>query len=166
MVVAKNQKSKKYVADDYITYGNYALDTKEYDGYKKAKSSADKNRRERHLRQVKKQTRMMALVCIMFVLGVLIIGRYALIMNLNNQSRVLQNSVERIQSENSALNVELLKSSDIKNIESVAANDLHMVHPDGTNTVHIYVASSGENRRQSGKTQKVGIIERVMKLLD
>lgn len=166
LVVAKNQKSSRYKTDDYITYGNYALDLKRYDDYKEAKSSSDKNQRERYARRIKRQSKLIVLVCVVFAMGTLIVGRYALIMKLNNQSRVLMQTVEESQKENKALNVELLKNSDIKDIENVATNDLHMVHPDNTNTIHILVAAADKNSKQEDKTQKIGVLDRVMKFFD
>lgn len=77
---------------------------------------------------------------IIFVFGVclFLISRYAYIAEINFSNKQIDKEIKRVQTENTDLNVQLMKSVNLDNLEKVAVDKLGMQYPDPMNQV-IYV---------------------------
>lgn len=167
MIVAK----KSYDTEKYISYGNYAYDYKRYteNDTENEVRKAIKQNKAKHKADVRKKLKLITSVIVMLFAGMLIVGRYAAITELNNRSLALQNSISENQKINDDLNLELLKYCDIKQIEQYATAEIKMVRPDLNNVVHIDVANTDKDE-QTAKVEdtqkKVSFLDRIISFFE
>ena len=131
MIVAKNN----YASGRYAVYGNHALDNDNYNDYINTKEKTKINNRKKHIKQVKQKLKLLMCVFLMLSVGLFIVGRYAIIMNLNSQSRTIKANIVKSQKTNESLKMGLSTYCDIKQIEKVATTEMNMIHPLLSNTI-------------------------------
>jgi cell division protein FtsL len=73
-----------------------------------------------------------------FALSIFIISRYALIAEIHFENKQLDKKISQAQTENRDLNVQLMKSINLENLEKLAVKRLGMQYPDMMNQM-IYV---------------------------
>jgi Septum formation initiator. len=164
LVVAK----KRYDSPSFAVYGNHAykLDRYEYD-YRKNKEEVNRSLKVNHIKKVKKRLKLVAAVTTMFLTCVLIIGRYAMIMNLNNQSREVKKSIAQSQKVNEDLKLQLMKYNDITQLEKTASSSFNMVHPGSANTIHIAaVVARNDISKADGQQKNVSILTKVLEFFN
>lgn len=144
MVVAKNN-SNTYA---YASYGNTAYDYKKYDNFKERNEKNRENIRQKNKSVFIRKLKLIGTVALMLCAGMLIVGRYVLVMNMNSQCTELKKSISENQKKNEELNITLMQFDDIKQIEKIATTELNMIQPDSSNIVHI-------NIKQADKTSRV-----------
>lgn len=157
MIVAKNSSSNRYI------YDNYAIDYEKYEHFEKPEKKTAKAPGVKKRVNIKKRLKLIVLVVSMFCMGTLIVGRYALIMSLNNQCKEIKNSITESRKENEQLNLELLKYNDIKQVEKDATTELSMVRPSHANIVYLSVEAEKEpdGFGEDKEELKVGLIDRI-----
>jgi cell division protein FtsL len=167
LVVAKN-RSNSNISSNYMVYGNHAYELQTYDDYSTiTKDDINKNLRQRYKKKLMKQFRTILMIAVAFSMGVFIIGRYALIMNLGNESRLIKNKIAVSQKANENLKLELMSYNDIKTIEKVASSELNMVHPDSTHIVHISsLALNKTDDMDLSETKRVSLLDKVINLFN
>jgi cell division protein FtsL len=161
LIVAKNSRNN----NQYIVYGSQALDTRRLDRYEDTNQNANKRAREQHKRKVKKQMKLIGLTLGMLLMGTVIIGRYSIIMNLNNQCSSIHKDIAKNQSVNENLKLELAKYDNIRQIEKAATAELNMVRPAGSNMVSISVKSSdikSQAEKDEEQPKKVSLLGRII----
>jgi cell division protein FtsL len=79
------------------------------------------------------------IVLVIFGLGLLILSRYALIMEMHSQALSMKQTLEENKKENEDLQIQLMTTNNIRDIERVAIKELGMVKPNSSNTVYISV---------------------------
>lgn len=164
MIVAK----KTYSASSYV-YGNHAYDYKDYETYKNEDKKTDKETSASHKSTVKRKLKLISTVIIMLLVGTLIVGRYALIMNLNSQSISLRKSISENQKLNDDLKLQLMKYCDITQIEEYASSQIQMVRPESYNIVYIDVSETyevGETEKEKEDPQKVSFLGRIISFFE
>lgn len=163
MVVAK----KAYNTGNYPVYGNYAYQPDRYEeNYIKTKKDVAKSIRESHMKQVKKRLKLIGMVAAMFCMGMLIIGRYVIIMEMNSESSAVQKNITVAQKENEDLKIQLSKSDNITTIEKTASSDLGMVQPDSSDMVHIKTPVQKVAVSTSENQKNVSFLDKILKFFD
>lgn len=94
----------------------------------------------------KKPKHRINILNIVFVFGIciFIISRYAYIAEINFDSKKLDNNIKQLQTENTDLNVQLMKTVNLENLETVAIGKLNMQYPDILNQI-VYVQVQENN---------------------
>lgn len=181
MVVAKKDYEYPYYAEnsnnaydfdfdynydyDYRNYKDY-YDTKNEE-YIENKKKVNKSLKEKHKKKVKSQLKLLFSIFIISSISLLILARYAMIMDLNNEINRLKKEVVNSEKMNENLTIELMKHCDIKQIEEVASNKFGMVHPSGINIV--YLDEKIDNKANEDETikeeKKVSFIDKIVKYL-
>lgn len=77
-------------------------------------------------------------IAFVFAVSIFIIARYAYIAEINFDNKQMDKSIKKAQTENTDLNVQLMKSVNLENLEKVAIEKLHMQYPDVMNQI-VYV---------------------------
>ncbi|MDF2839423.1 MAG: hypothetical protein K0Q99_194 [Clostridia bacterium] len=77
-------------------------------------------------------------IAFVFAISILLIARYAYIAEVNFNNKQLDKQIKQAQTENTDLNVQLMKSVNLENLEKVAIEKLHMQYPDVLNQI-VYV---------------------------
>ena len=150
---------------EYPVYGNNAYKYKRYDPEEKKQRKINKN----SAGQLKRKLKSLFVVILLFAAGMLIVGRYAMILSLNNECNELKSELDSKQKINEELSIELMEHSDITQIEKYATSKLNMIRPDGSNIVHIQIADAGKNvkdNKTSNSTKRVSFLERFISMFN
>lgn len=157
MIVADND-SREY---EYI-YGNTAYDYRK----KEYKDINKKNRelnRKNYINSLKKKVKSLAICFIMMIMSTIIVGRYATIINLNQQNLALKKNISENRKINEDLKLQLMKYENIKEINEVATNNLNMIRPDTVNIIHIRLDSTplDLNNKEDIPDSSITIIDKI-----
>lgn len=99
----------------------------------------EKAKRERRLRTLAKQRQqkknIMQLVALVFIFGIIIIGRNASIYSMQKQLVSINSEIKEVKNDNESLRIELLKVSSLENIKNYAEKNLKMVSPDKSTVI-------------------------------
>lgn len=111
--------------NEYKVFGNNAVVTER----KIEKRELEKNeklekaKKERRLRELTKQRQqkknIMQIVALVFVFGIIIIGRNANIYSMQKQLVSINSEIKEVKSDNESLKIELLKVSSLENIKNM-----------------------------------------------
>lgn len=71
-----------------------------------------------------------------FVVGVIIVGRYSKIYGLQREVNSINSTISKLNKENENLRVQLVKYSNIQYVEELSTNKLKMIKPDKNNLVY------------------------------
>lgn len=122
--------------NEYKVFGNNAVVTER----KIEKRELEKNeklekaKKERRLRELTKQRQqkknIMQIVALVFIFGIIIIGRNATIYSMQKQLVSINSEIKEVRNDNESLKIELLKVSSLENIKNYAEKNLKMVNPD------------------------------------
>ncbi|MDF2873290.1 MAG: cell division protein FtsL [Anaerocolumna sp.] len=77
-------------------------------------------------------------IIFVFAVSIFLISRYAYIAEINFSNKQMDKQIKLAQTENTDLNVQLMKSVNLENLEKVAVDKLGMQYPDTMNQI-IYV---------------------------
>lgn len=77
-------------------------------------------------------------IAFIFAVSIFIISRYAYVAEINFDNKQLDKQIKQVQTENTDLNVQLMKSVNLDNLEKVAIEKLHMQYPDVLNQI-VYI---------------------------
>ena len=135
---------------------------------------------KKHIKKQKPQLHIFSIV-FAFSVCIFILSRYAYIAEFNYKLNTLNNEFKKVTKENTDLNVQLMKTVNLENLEKTAIERLNMQYPDVQRQI-VYVDvkqiqedNSGVYREYSGirdiQENKYiaytkGIISTVLKLLD
>ncbi|GIM27988.1 hypothetical protein CPJCM30710_06540 [Clostridium polyendosporum] len=127
----------KLVMKNYDVKGNVAFNPKrKIDGpnHDKQYESLRRSKIERknRLQEQQKASRKAAtqVILLILVLGLITIWRDSKVYNLQNQLSITNKQIKDINSENEALRIEIIKSSSLENIKTIAENNLKMSVPE------------------------------------
>lgn len=99
----------------------------------------EKAKKERRLRILVKQRQqkknIMQIVALVFIFGIIIIGRNASIYSMQKQLTSINSEIKEVRNDNEALKIELLKVSSLENIKNYAENNLKMINPDKSTVI-------------------------------
>lgn len=160
MIVAK----KSYNTAGNVAYDNNAYDYKRYTDNETREKSKDE-KKAKHQLAVKRKLKLLAAVAVMVLIGTLIVGRYAIIMDLSGQSISLKNTISENKKNGDDLRIQLMKYCDIKEIEKYATAEIKMVRPDNKSIVHINIASVNDSTKEDkpvDKPQEVSLLGKII----
>lgn len=130
------------VNEDSIIRGNTVLQP-EYKPYRdveaeEQKKAKIKRAKEKKLKQrkMKNKLRVMRNIGLTFVIGLLLVGRYCVIYNMQMELNSMESNINEINRDNENLRVELVKYSNLQYIEETAVNKLHMLPPDKGSAIY------------------------------
>lgn len=158
--------------DTDTIHGNTVLQPEEVPDYSK---SEEKNRQEERLkreklrqRRIKNKAKTLRNIILVFVIGLLLVGRYCIIYNMQTQSNSIDRDMSKLNSENEQLKVNLVQYNNIQYIESTAINKLHMVFPNKTSVVYTNLDKKNIEttpQKESEETKGQSIWNKLVKIL-
>ncbi|AKA70245.1 hypothetical protein [Clostridium scatologenes] len=88
--------------------------------------------KEKKLRQkrLKGKVKIIRNITLAFTVGIILIGRYCVIYNMQQKLNSISNNINEINRDNENLKVDLVKYNNIQYIEDAAVSKLHMILPD------------------------------------
>lgn len=128
------------MSQDYNNYINgTAAEKIEYDVYENNKVLREK---KKYKTNSKMKLKAVFLCLIVFGACFLLMYRYAIITQMNNNIIEYEKNLARLQKENSLLRVEIEKALDIDQIQQIAENRLGMQKPDRSQIVYMNIQKS------------------------
>lgn len=105
------------------------------------KSQEAERKKKESLNRAKKEGRKEKLsilrnIAILFGIGVVLIGRYSAIYHMQKDLSNTRTTINRLSRENESLKVDLVKASNIQNVEEIATTKLHMIPADKNKAVY------------------------------
>lgn len=113
---------------EYVPYEEKDWENEELK--RRAKSKKLKQKR------LKGKIKIIRNIALTFIVGVILVGRYCIIYNIQQQLNSVSNNINELSKNNENLKVDLVKYNNIQYIEDSATNKLHMVPPDKGAAVH------------------------------
>lgn len=152
--------------------GNAVLQPEEVPDYGKGQ---EKNREKEKLKReklrqkrIKNKAKILRNILLIFVIGLLLVGRYCIIYNMQTQLNSINNDISKLNSKNEQLKVNLVQYNNIQYIESTAINKLHMVFPNKTSIVYTDLDKkniSTTPQKESRETKEQNIWDKLIKFL-
>lgn len=136
----------------------------EYERFKKEKTNNLIKRREKKLNS---KAQILSSILLVFVVGVTLIFRYASIYNIQRNLSNIKSETISLNKENENLRVELVKASNLDNVEKIATEKLHMVRAEKTQV--IFADLTKENFADATSVNKtesqMSLLQKIYKML-
>jgi len=158
------EKQKNYINGSNALMPELKKDTQKKDKYKKLQR--EKREREIRISKEKNQKKKSAIryILILFALGILLTSRYAIIFNIQKDLSSVKNQIQKVDSENEALKIDILKVSSYESVKNTAEKQLNMKEPD--NSKALIVDLSKNNFKESNKDkEKLSKFEKLKDIL-
>lgn len=118
-------------------------------------------------KRVNNKVKTLSSIALIFIIGVIIIFRYTSIYNVQKNLSNIKNETISINKENENLKVELVKASNLINVEKIATEKLHMVRAEKTQA--IYADLTKENFAKVTSVNKdntqLSLLQKIYKML-
>ncbi|WP_411679198.1 septum formation initiator family protein [Clostridium thailandense] len=120
--------------DSYI-HGNTVLQP-EYVPYEEERRYEEEAKKERlkklrkAKKRLKKKVKVIRNISLSFIIGIIFVGRYCIIYNMQMELNLVKTNISELNKENDNLKVELVKYNNLQYIEETATNKLQMVPAD------------------------------------
>lgn len=160
------------VNEESFIQGNTVLQP-EYKPYRDNGSyEEDKKRKLNKKRKVKtrlkNKVKVIRNIALTFIVGLVLVGRYCVIYNMQMELNSLKSNINEINRENENLKVELVKYNNLQYIEDIATNKLKMLPPD--KGAAVYTDLDKENikiieKKEKDKVEKQNIWNKLTKIL-
>lgn len=133
---------------------------------RKKKEEEQKRKELIQVRSAKKAKTLKVIVA-SFLIGVVLIMRYSAVYNLQKDLTNIKTDMHNLNMENENLKVELIKASNIEQIEETAKTKLNMVIPNKNNVVYLettkdYFAAAAEESKQNTKESIIAKIKNML----
>ncbi len=108
------------------------------------------------------------LVALGFAMAFLVVSRHATIAENHQQILELEKRLDQAFKQSELLKLELAASEDLKKVEEVAKNQLHMYYPDQTQIQYVELPEDGVEQKQAevAKHQETDIWDFILRLID
>jgi cell division protein FtsL len=120
-----------------IVADNRAYDYRRHE-YLEQQSHEEKKLPKKSLKKKPKHKVNIMNIIFVFAVSIFLISRYAYIAEINYSNKQMDKEIKLAKTENTDLNVKLMKSVNLENLEKVAVEKLNMQYPDIMNQI-IYV---------------------------
>lgn len=125
------------VNDNRTVNGNTVLapipERKEQDN---SKQQLKKNFNEEKRRKVRKKMAILRNIALLFVIAILLLGRYSAIYSMQRNLADINNQINDVNVDNDNLKVELVKFDNIDYVKDIAEKRLHMVEPTKNSVIY------------------------------
>lgn len=129
------------VNEDSYIQGNTVLQP-EYIPYEDERVLKEEIKRERLKKRrkakqrLKRKVKIIRNISLCFIVGLIFVGRYGVIYNMQMELNSTKTNINEINRENENLKVELVKYNNLQHIEDTAVNKLQMIRPDKSAAVY------------------------------
>ena len=120
-----------------VVADNRAYDYSRHD-YEEQLKQEEKKLPKKNLKKKPKHSINIMNIIFVFAVSIFLISRYAYIAEINYTNKQMDKEIKVVQTENTDLNVQLMKSVNLENLEKVAVDKLGMQYADPMNQI-IYV---------------------------
>lgn len=121
-----------------VVADNRAYDYSRHEYLEQSPQQQEKKLPKRNLKKKPKHGVHILNIIFVFAVSIFLISRYAYIAEINFNNKQLDKQIKQAQTENTDLNVQLMKSVNLENLEMVAVKKLQMQYPDVMNQI-VYI---------------------------
>jgi len=120
-----------------VVADNRAYDYSRHEFLEQPKQQEKQSPKRNQKKKSKHRVHILNIVFV-FAVSIFLISRYAYMAEINFNNKQLDTQIKQVQIENTDLNVQLMKSVNLENLEKVAIEKLQMQYPDVLNQI-VYV---------------------------
>lgn len=129
----------------------------------------EKREKQKALAQQKAvaRARVLGLIACAFIIGLVLIGRYAAVYNLQKELTKVKSEITNYSMENENLKVQLIKASNMQQIEQTAKTKLNMITPDKNMVIYTKAAKDyfAYNTKEDSKKTQEDLLAKIKNLL-
>lgn len=160
--------------NENLVSGNTALAPKKRPYYPSRDEEYEKQQREKEERRraliqerARKKAKIIKSISLVFITGIILICRYSAVYNLQKSLLEVKTEIHDLTMENENLKVELIRASNMQEVEKVAKTKLHMVTPDKNNVMYIKETKDyfAKETDETLKNTKEGLIAKIKNML-
>ncbi|MFL0246743.1 hypothetical protein [Candidatus Clostridium stratigraminis] len=135
--------------------------------FEKLRREKEKKKKALAQKRLKTKAKIIAYIIAAFAIGVVLVLRYSAVYNLQKQLLVVTTDSSSLNMENENLKVQLLKSSNMQQVEDLAVTKLKMITPDKNSIIYSSVTKDyfANNEAKGTKNTKDNLIAKVKNLL-
>ena len=118
-------------------------------------------KRKKTNRRIKNKLLVMRNIILVFVIGMILVGRYCAIYNMQKQLNSINSNITELSKTNDNLKVELVKYNNLHYIEEVATTKLKMITPNRNDAIYcniskeIIISTSGQSDTNTSFLSKI-----------
>ena len=132
----------------------------------KAKQSKERNKRNKKNRELKSKIKTLVMIVAIFIGGFVLINRYATIYNMQGELSKKNAAISDMIKVNDDLNLTILKSGNINNMDNVATNKLKMVKVDASAAVSCDLQKDNfKKTTEKSNAGNTSVFEKIKKML-
>jgi cell division protein FtsL len=121
-----------------VVADNRAYDYSRHEYLEQLPKQQEKKLPKKNLKKKPKHRVHILNIVFVFAVSIFLISRYAYIAEINFTNKQLDKQIKQAHTENTDLNVQLMKSVNLENLEKVAVEKLQMQYPDVMNQI-VYI---------------------------
>lgn len=140
--------------------------SREYNDEKHKKLEKSKKEAQAKLRKQKTKEKLavLRLIAFVFVIGVFLLYRYALIYKMEASLSSYKAQASNLVAENESLKLKLAKNANISSVEDTAINTLHMINPNPADIIKVDLSKNNFKVDQSNN-KSASILDKLKKIL-
>jgi cell division protein FtsL len=114
-----------------------------------------------------KQAKILGVIVVSFLVGILLIGRYAAVYNMQKDISKIKAETNNLKMENEDLMVQLIKAGNIKQVEETAKTKLNMVTPDKNKVIYVEATKDyfAKNTKDENKNKHEDLVAKIKNIL-
>lgn len=141
---------------------NEPLRKEQYDKLRKAQLERESRIKKE---QLKKKKSTIQVITFIFALGLILIGRYAMIFNMQKNLSTIKKEIEVVNAQNEALKVDILRISSFEKVKNTSEKQLKMIEPDKNNALIMDLSKDNFKDSKAQDAKAKSIIEKLKKYL-
>jgi len=132
----------------------------------KQRKEKEKKKKALAQKKLKAKAKIIASILIAFAIGVVLVLRYSAVYNLQKQLLVVTAEMNSLNMDNENIKVQILKASNMQQVEEVAVTKLKMITPDKNSIIYSSVTKDyfSNNDAKTAKNTNDNLIAKIKNL--
>lgn len=135
--------------------------------YEKLKKEKEEKKKALIRNRLEKKKKIIKTTVFAFVTGVILICRYSAVYYLQRDLTKIKTEIHNLTMENENLKVELIKASNMQQVEKIAKSKLNMITPDKKNVIYTEITKDYfvKDTREDNKNTQEDLIAKIKNML-
>jgi cell division protein FtsL len=165
----KSNYSKSGYSDNNYINGNTVL-APQYDPsideeYLKSIKERKEKLKIENKKSIKRKFSILRNIVLVLIVGVVLVGRYSSIYNMQQQLNKTQNAISDLNRQNDSLKVSLVERGNVSEVQDIAVTKLNMVEPNRNVVIYTDLSKDNFNSDAQNTADKNNIIGKFIKAL-
>lgn len=148
--------------EEAMIRGNTVLAPRQVPNKHRDYEKKNKNRKKRNIK-IKNKLIVMRNIILVFLIGMILVGRYCAIYNMQKQLNTINSNISELNKSNDNLKVELVKYNNLHYIEEVATTKLKMITPNRNDAIYCNISKEKIVSTSDQSNTKSSLLSKVVK---